>query len=53
MGGICGAGRGDSFGGGNEDPFESAGTFGNLTAPDEPKEEDENSYCNNNSNYKK
>ena len=41
MGGICGAGSGDSFGGGNEDPFESAGTFGNLTAPDEPKEEDE------------
>ena len=41
MGGICGAGSGDSFGGGNEDPFESAETFGNLTAPDEPQEEDE------------
>ena len=41
MGGICGAGSDDSFGGGNEDPYEAPGTFGsiNLTAPDEPKEE--------------
>ena len=43
MGGICGAGSGDSFGGGNEDPYEAPGTFGsvNLTAPDknEPKED--------------
>jgi hypothetical protein len=33
----------DSFGGGNEDPYESPGTIGsiNLTAPDEPKEEEE------------
>ena len=43
MGGLCGGGGGsDSFGGGNQDPYETPGTFGSLiTTSDQnkPKEE--------------